>query len=123
MLARSATQRTRESVPNDAHHPTINATQLCQAAGKLFADYKRRDTTKEFLEEMSASMGIPIDALIEIRSDVPNHLRGTWVHPDVAVNLAQWLSARFAVLVSKWVRELMAQRISATVLFSASQVW
>lgn len=27
------------------------------------------------------------------------------MHPDVAVNLAQWLSPKFAVAVSRWVRE------------------
>jgi hypothetical protein len=30
-------------------------------------------------------------------------LQGTWVHPQVAINLGQWASAKFAVLVSQWV--------------------
>lgn len=34
-----------------------------------------------------------------------NENRGTWVHPDVAINLGQWCSPRFAVAVSQWVRE------------------
>jgi predicted flap endonuclease-1-like 5' DNA nuclease len=34
-----------------------------------------------------------------------NEYRGTWIHPDVAVNLAQWCSAKFAVAVSRWVRD------------------
>jgi hypothetical protein len=29
--------------------------------------------------------------------------KGTWVHPQVAINLGQWLSPKFAVQVSKWV--------------------
>lgn len=32
-------------------------------------------------------------------------LQGTWVHPQVAINLGQWASPKFAVLVSKWVFE------------------
>jgi hypothetical protein len=48
-------------------------------------------------------MGIHIDLLIETRVTGPNEVRGTWVHPYVAVHLAQWLSPRFAVQVSKLV--------------------
>jgi hypothetical protein len=33
--------------------------------------------------------------------------QGTWVHPDIAIHLAQWCNPRFAVQVSKWVRELL----------------
>ncbi len=34
-------------------------------------------------------------------------MQGTWVHPHVAINLGQWASPKFAVLVSKWVFEWM----------------
>ncbi len=30
---------------------------------------------------------------------------GTWLHPDLAVQLAQWCSKPFAIQVSRWVRE------------------
>jgi KilA-N domain len=36
-------------------------------------------------------------------------MQGTWVHPYVAIHLAQWLSPRFAVRVSQWVHEWMTQ--------------
>ena len=83
----------------------INATAMCKAAGKNFADYSRLSSTRPFLDALSADMGIPITALIQsFRGGTP-HLQGTWVHPQVAINLAQWLSPKFAVLVSKWVFE------------------
>jgi hypothetical protein len=91
----------------------INATQLCQAAGKLFADYKRLESTKEFLNELSSIVGIPTMELVQAKTGNAVQGGGTWVHPDVAVNLAQWLSARFAVLVSKWVRELLTKGVVA----------
>lgn len=31
---------------------------------------------------------------------------GSWVHPDLAVQIANWLSPTFALKISKWVREL-----------------
>jgi hypothetical protein len=83
----------------------IHATAICQAAGKLWADYDRLQQTKEFLDELSRSMGIPIDLLTHSVVRGPNDERGTWVHPYVAVNLAQWCSPKFAVQVSRWIIE------------------
>lgn len=83
----------------------VNATAMCKAVGKLFADYARLNVTKAFLKELSGSTGIPIDHLVHTITAGPNDVRGTWVHPDVAINLGQWCSPKFAVAVSKWVRE------------------
>lgn len=85
----------------------INATAMCQAVGKAFADYRRNATTEGFLKELSADMGIPMSELIQVLRG-GNGPQGTWVHPDVAVHLAQWLSPKFAVAVAKWVREWMS---------------
>lgn len=85
----------------------INATAMCKAAGKAFADYERTAGTKAFLTELQADMGIPMSELVQsARGGIPG-LQGTWVHPQVAIHLAQWASARFAVLVSRWVLEWM----------------
>ena len=87
----------------------INATQLCKAAEKLFANYRRNDSTEEFLQELSSVMRIRITELVQVTQGGLPNAQGTWVHPDVAINLAQWLSPRFAVQVSKWVRELLTK--------------
>lgn len=88
----------------------INATAMCKASGKLLADYTRLQTTQEFLVELSGSMGIPINLLVRSITTGPNEYRGTWVHPQVAIHLAQWASARFAVKVSEWVFEWLSGR-------------
>jgi hypothetical protein len=31
---------------------------------------------------------------------------GLWVHPDLAIQLAQWISPMFSLKVSRWMREL-----------------
>ena len=43
----------------------INATAMCKAAGKLYADYGRLKTTEAFLDELSTDMGIPISVIIQ----------------------------------------------------------
>ena len=83
----------------------VNATAMCKAVGKNFADYRRLGATVAFFDELAGSMGIPIDRLVITTTIGRNEARGTWVHPDVAINLGQWCSPKFAVAVSRWVRE------------------
>lgn len=86
----------------------INATAMCRAAGKHWFDYKRQKTTNPFLDALSSEAGIPASALVKsIRGGEPR-LQGTWVHPQVAIHLAQWLSPEFAVKVSKWVYDWLS---------------
>jgi hypothetical protein len=60
------------------------------------------------LQELSSVMGIPITGLVMTFQGGTPELQGTWVHPDVAINLGQWCSPKFAVAVSQWVREWMS---------------
>lgn len=83
----------------------INATAMCKAAGKQWHDYSRLTTTRPYLDALSSDTGIPLTELIQsIKGGTP-HLQGTWVHPQIATHLAQWLSPEFAVQVNKWVFE------------------
>jgi hypothetical protein len=88
----------------------VNATAMCKAANKMWADYRRLRTTEEFLAELESDMGIPISELIQSLKGGNPELQGTWVHPQVAIHLAQWLSPRFAVMVSRWVYEWVMDR-------------
>jgi hypothetical protein len=84
-----------------------NATAMCKAASKNWADYNRLSSTEDFLQELSSEVGIPITELIQSVTGGNPALQGTWVHPQVAIHLAQWLSAKFAVRVTQWVYEWM----------------
>ena len=93
----------------------INATQLCQAGGKQFNDWYRLNTTKQLINEFGTKAGIP--ALDSQNNTIKNLLKlvdinkdgsyiGTWIHPELAIQLAQWLSPKFAIQVSKWIINL-----------------
>ena len=84
----------------------INITNLCKAGGKKFNDWNRLDKTKRFLDVLSSSAGIPVNEIIKYDSG-SIYERSTWSHPQVAINIAQWISPEFDVLVSKWVYEIM----------------
>lgn len=93
----------------------INATQLCLAAGKRWHNYVRNETTGHFLRALEGKTLISVSLLIqEVRSAETG--TNTWVHPKVALHLAQWLSADFAVQVTDWVHDWMSGKLVPTKL-------
>ena len=86
--------------PTDGY---VNATALCQRAGKLFGSYRRTAQTNAFLDELSSVMQIRITDLVHSIQGGDPRGQGTWVHPQVAIHLAQWLSPAFSVQVTQWV--------------------
>jgi hypothetical protein len=91
----------------------VNATAMCSAAGKLFGHYNSLRATQDFLAELSSDIGIPISELVVVIKGGNPSQQGTWVHPDVAINLGQWCSPKFAVAVSRWVRDWMSGKSKA----------
>jgi len=85
----------------------MDATACCKATGKQFHDYRRLQSTQDFLNVLNAETGIPLTELINTLQGIHVVQQGTWVHPLVAINLAQWCSPQFAVFVSKLVMQWM----------------
>lgn len=82
----------------------VNATAMCQANGKKWNDYARLDRTAEYmaaLDRVLRSAGFPADP-IHVITTGPNQLRGTWIHPRLAVDLARWCRPAFAVWMDGW---------------------
>jgi KilA-N domain len=92
-------------IPQRASDGYINATDMCKAAGRKISHYLENDSTTAFINELSSDAGIPASDLIQSVKGGASNLQGTWVHPDVAIHMGQWLSPKFSVMVSKWVRE------------------
>ena len=84
----------------------INATQLCKAGGKYFKDWYKLSTTKELINILEQKSNSDIIPLKVIDKKVGGNHSGSWIHPDLAVPLAQWISPSFAIQVSRWIREL-----------------
>lgn len=80
----------------------INATQLCSAAKKFWNAYNAQEATRDFMKTLATKMNIGVAELVyeELKE---NSSKNVWVHPKVAIHLAQWLSAEFAVQVSEWI--------------------
>ena len=82
----------------------LNATAMCKATNKRWYDYNRLDSTQAFINALILKTGIPAFKIIQTES---GRYGGTWIHPQVAINLAQWCSPKIAVMVTEWIFELM----------------
>ena len=82
-----------------------DATAMCQANGKDWYDYQRLSRTSDYLQALADATGLAPDQLVISTTTGPNHLRGTWIHPRLAVDLARWLSPAFAVWMDGWFLE------------------
>jgi hypothetical protein len=86
----------------------INATAMCKAAGKEWSAYRRNSVTDAFLTALEGSLQIHRDLIVQSIVTGDNDQRGTWVHPQIAIHLAQWLSPEFSVQVTEWVYDWMS---------------
>ncbi|MBQ0931177.1 KilA-N domain-containing protein [Ideonella sp. 3Y2] len=85
----------------------VNATDLCSAAKKRWHQYVGQEATGNFLRALAKKQGVAVEDLAQ--ADLtPGRPESVWVHPKVAIHLAQWLSADFAVLVSEWVYDWLS---------------
>lgn len=87
----------------------VNGTQLCNAGGKKFSNWFRLDSTKDLINTLETRLWVGSlmkRHVVDIVSTGRNELRGSWVHPDLAIQLAQWISSTFALEVSSWIRQL-----------------
>ncbi|MFM6409324.1 MAG: KilA-N domain-containing protein, partial [Microcystis sp.] len=95
----------------------INATRMCQAHNKEWRYYWRLPSTQEYVNALAEDLGIPVivnnptcnffTSALVVTFRGGNSQQGTWVHPEVAIDLAAWISVEFRVLVNRWVREWM----------------
>ena len=77
----------------------INATNLCKAGGKKFNNWNKLKNTKELITALESETGFSVSQLIE----------GCWIHPVLAIQMAQWISPKFFIQVSRWTKELTMQ--------------
>ena len=63
----------------------------------MLSHYLSNRTTKEFLSALDVDAGIPASILFQGKKGGNRREQGTWVHPDVAINLGQWCSPKLAV--------------------------
>ena len=85
----------------------VNVTKLCKAGGKEYKHWKANKESEAVIKAIERSVGIPTDLIIRDIRTGKNESRGTFVHRRLALIIAQWISADFAVQVAAWTEELL----------------
>jgi len=89
----------------------VSATEMCKACGKQFNDYARLDSTKTYWGALSIETGIPVSNLvISIKGRGDKIEQGTWIHPEIAIDLAQWVSVDFRIWANRTLRQVMTNQ-------------
>jgi hypothetical protein len=96
----------------------VNITSMCAAFGKKPFAFLRLESTERYIEALAADTGLlressavkkDADALVITREG--RHGSGTWVHPDLALECARWLSPAFSIWCNRVIRALLSGRI------------
>jgi hypothetical protein len=88
----------------------FNATAICEASDKDLVDYLELRKTTLFLKILSEETGIESAELIQPK----NSTGEIWIHPQVAINLAQWATPYLAVKIPQWIFEWLKNEIKTT---------
>jgi KilA-N domain len=89
----------------------INATKLCVAyniqngTSKKPWDWTKTDRAKRYIAYVAAVTNIVATELVITKQGGSPDEQGTWIHPDLAIPFATWLSVEFEYTVSKWVQD------------------
>ena len=86
----------------------VNATEMAKHFGKTPKDWTRTKQSKEFIDSLSAVRQICTTGLIIVKQG-GNGEQGTWMHEDVAIEFARWLSPVFAIWCNDRIKELLTK--------------
>lgn len=88
----------------------INATFIAKKHGKKANDWLRLDQTKELIDEITKSGNHDLEQNQLVITHHGGSNPGTWIHPDLGVHFAYWLSPKFAVWVGKQIEQILKQQ-------------
>lgn len=108
----------------------VNATQMAKVFNKRVNDWTTLPSTKTFLGELedvrkseptrfsgrsnTREFGNSDYQLVITKSGSPDNGGGTWMHEDVALEFARWLSPRFAIWCNDQIKMLLKHGVVAT---------
>lgn len=84
----------------------INATEMAKPFGKFSKDWTRLKSSQDFINALSSVRHICPSALIQVVKGGSGE-QGTFMHEDVAIEFARWLSPEFAIWCNDRIKELL----------------
>lgn len=82
-----------------------NATEMAKPFGKQPIDWLKTNQSKDYIEAFSKLKIISLADLVQVVKGGNNP--GTWMHEDIALEFARWLSPAFAIWCNDRIKELL----------------
>lgn len=89
----------------------INATEMAKPFGKSPKDFLKTEQTKVYIGTLGEVKKILSSDLVRV---IYGDNGGTWMHEDVAMEFARWLSPAFAIWCNDHIKELLQYGMTAT---------
>jgi phage antirepressor YoqD-like protein len=89
----------------------VNATEMAKAFDKTTKDWLRTKSAEEFITSLSAVRQICPSALVQVVKGGKGE-QGTWMHEDVALEFARWLSPAFSIWCNDHIKELLTTGVT-----------
>lgn len=83
----------------------VNATEMAKAFGKMPKDYLRTQSAQELINALSVRLKCLTADLVKVVQG--GDIQGTWLHEDIALDFAQWLSVDFKLWCNDRIKELI----------------
>lgn len=77
---------------------------MAKPFGKQAKDWLKTQSTKDFIQTLSEVKKILPSDLVQV---INGDKGGTWMHEDVAMEFARWLSPAFAIWCNDRIKELL----------------
>lgn len=88
----------------------VNATEMAKAFDKRPIIWLQSKSTEEFLNELSKVRNLTLADLVQVTRGGDNP--GTWMHEDVALEFARWLSPAFSIWCNDHIKELLTTGVT-----------
>lgn len=88
----------------------VNATEMAKNFGKRATDWLNNQQTKDLISELTVTRKSVTADLVQVRQGGNN--QGTWLHEDLALVFAQWLSPKFYIWCNDRIKELLTQGVA-----------
>lgn len=88
----------------------VNATEMAKAFGKRPVEWLRSQQAKEYISALSKVRKCTFDDMVIVKRGAATNGGGTWLHSDLAIEFARWLSPEFSIWCNDIIKALM-QRI------------
>jgi hypothetical protein len=93
---------------NTGKSTMINATEMAKPFGKRPAKWLELPSTKTFLSSLcEVRKSDIINLVVTAKGNSGSFQQGTWMHEDVAMEFARWLSPEFAIWCNDRIKELL----------------